>query len=206
MNRVRYGYAAAPSIMDYYEYNVRICLALLYPPQALVQSHRDGRLTVHAYLGSPRRPTECPLAAWRALDAPARPCIRSRIPGRRQVPQIQRDYQIPEFQQPWPTRWPTRWTVPLSARASAGRADGRVRLDGAVLPPHIRRAPVRPESFLPPCEPPVRLLWPELSPLSPPPPLTPYGNRTRINPGLPSRPQASWAGSETGIKPGSVGL
>jgi len=36
MNRVRYGYAAAASIMDYYEYNVRICLALLYPPQALV--------------------------------------------------------------------------------------------------------------------------------------------------------------------------
>jgi len=36
MNRVRYGYAAAASIIDYYEYNVRICLALLYPPQALV--------------------------------------------------------------------------------------------------------------------------------------------------------------------------
>jgi len=36
MNRVRYGYAAAARIMDYYEYNVRICLALLYPPQALV--------------------------------------------------------------------------------------------------------------------------------------------------------------------------
>jgi len=31
-----YGYAAAAWIMDYYEYNVRICLALLYPPQALV--------------------------------------------------------------------------------------------------------------------------------------------------------------------------
>jgi len=36
MNRVRYGYAAAASIMNYYEYNVRISLALLYPPQALV--------------------------------------------------------------------------------------------------------------------------------------------------------------------------
>jgi len=35
MDRVRYGYAAAAWIMDYYEYNVRICLALLYPPQAL---------------------------------------------------------------------------------------------------------------------------------------------------------------------------
>ena len=36
MNRVRFGYAAAARNMDYYEYNVRICLALLYPPQALV--------------------------------------------------------------------------------------------------------------------------------------------------------------------------
>jgi len=36
MKRVRYGYAAAASMMDYYEYNVRICLALLHPPQALV--------------------------------------------------------------------------------------------------------------------------------------------------------------------------
>jgi len=36
MNRVRYGYAAAAWMMDYHEYTVRICLALLYPPQALV--------------------------------------------------------------------------------------------------------------------------------------------------------------------------
>ena len=35
MNRVRYGYAAAAWIMDYYEYNERR-LALLYPPQALL--------------------------------------------------------------------------------------------------------------------------------------------------------------------------
>jgi len=38
MDRVRYGYAAAARIMNYYEYNVRICLALLYPPQALMLS------------------------------------------------------------------------------------------------------------------------------------------------------------------------
>jgi len=43
MNRVRFGYAAAARNMDYYEYNVRICLALLYPPQALVKDRADVR-------------------------------------------------------------------------------------------------------------------------------------------------------------------
>jgi len=40
MNRVRYGYAAAAWIVDYYVYNVRICLALLYPPQALTKTFK----------------------------------------------------------------------------------------------------------------------------------------------------------------------
>jgi len=47
MNRVRYGYAAAALIVDYYEYNVRICLALLYPTQALVHILQEDKLFVH---------------------------------------------------------------------------------------------------------------------------------------------------------------
>jgi len=51
MIRVRYGYPAAASIMEYHEYNVRICLALLYPLQALKPTHspafpqREERIT-----------------------------------------------------------------------------------------------------------------------------------------------------------------
>jgi len=37
-NKVRYGYAAAARIINYYEYNVWMWLALLYPPQALVST------------------------------------------------------------------------------------------------------------------------------------------------------------------------
>jgi len=53
MNRVRYGYAAAASIMDYYEYNVPTCLSLLYPPQALIKTRVSDSLKAASQAEAP---------------------------------------------------------------------------------------------------------------------------------------------------------
>jgi len=65
MNRVRYGYAAAAWIVDYYEYNVRICLALLYPTQALVfMSRRWPQEVECAFVGMRGTHLEAHARSW----------------------------------------------------------------------------------------------------------------------------------------------